>query len=201
MPTLPRKPKIQINSDVLKMMDEIAEKYYGQLVCGYITVDDAKQEIRMLCLKAMEDYDKTKGTTLRTWFVNKVLSRSKNFKRDRFFRLENPCKSCPFFDIWEDGCHSEEREFGCQKVADYNLRVDRSISLAKNASFPDELPHGSDNVLSGLIAKEKIDEIREVIRRADESLVDDLEVLMTGGNINRFKKKKIEDILVKYFLK
>jgi DNA-directed RNA polymerase specialized sigma24 family protein len=87
----------------LLIIEKIANRLAPKYTFGFYDLDDIKQEIFLLALDGIKQYDETRGT-LGTFLFQFVNSRIKNFKRDNYFRAEFKCVACDNLDPHCDKC-------------------------------------------------------------------------------------------------
>jgi DNA-directed RNA polymerase specialized sigma subunit len=82
--------------DFLKALDDISKKLIYKFKFGYHEIEDMKQQAAIFALEGLENYDSSRPLANFLW--THVRNRLFNFKRDNYFRPDNVCVGCPFFD-------------------------------------------------------------------------------------------------------
>lgn len=90
-----KRKKIKEN-DFLQALDHISKKLVYKFKFGYHEIEDMKQQAAIFALEGLENYDSSRP--LENFLWTHVRNRLFNFKRDNYFRPDNVCSSCPFFD-------------------------------------------------------------------------------------------------------
>lgn len=83
-----RKSKKQLLKEARPIIEAIAERKRRTGAFAYFQGDDIAQEVWCICLRAIEEYDATKGK-LEHYLARCVENRLKNLRRDRYFRPPN----------------------------------------------------------------------------------------------------------------
>lgn len=91
-------PDGMTEEEVVKIIDNVANRLAYTYKFGYHDIDDMKQEARLLALEGMEKYDNVRP--LENFLWTHVRNRLYNFKRNKFARPGYPCEKCPF-DAWK----------------------------------------------------------------------------------------------------
>lgn len=82
--------------DFLQALENISKKLIYKFKFGYHDIDDMKQQAAIFALEGLKNYDSTRP--LENFLWTHVRNRLFNFKRDNYFRPDNVCVTCPFFD-------------------------------------------------------------------------------------------------------
>lgn len=82
--------------DFLKALDNISKKLIYKFKFGYHDIDDMKQQAAIFAMEGLEQYDSKRP--LENFLWTHVRNRLFNFKRDNYYRPDNVCESCPFYD-------------------------------------------------------------------------------------------------------
>lgn len=80
----------------LDVLDIISKKLIYKFKFGYHDIDDMKQQAAIFALEGLSSYDGKRP--LENFLWTHVRNRLFNFKRDNYFRPDNICIGCPFFD-------------------------------------------------------------------------------------------------------
>ena len=90
-----KKKKIT-EQEFLTALDNISKKLIYKFKFGYHDIDDMKQQAAIFAMEGLEQYDSKRP--LENFLWTHVRNRLFNFKRDNYFRPDNICEGCPFFD-------------------------------------------------------------------------------------------------------
>jgi len=82
--------------DFLIALENISKKLIYKFKFGYHEIEDMKQQAAIFALEGLENYDSSRP--LENFLWTHVRNRLFNFKRDNYFRPDNVCVGCPFFD-------------------------------------------------------------------------------------------------------
>lgn len=87
-----------MTEEELKIIEEVSNSIAYKYTFGYYDIDDIKQEIVLLCLEAIDKYDPSKGTKLKTFLWTNAKNRLFNLKRNKCERPK-PCLTCPLYNL------------------------------------------------------------------------------------------------------
>lgn len=173
---------------IFEIINKIAESHCNKKF-GYLSKEDLKNEIWVICLDKLKDFDYDKGELehfLRVSVKNRLVNRFKEMTKS----VRSPCPRCPFFNLEAEG---ECNKFGfekyqCDKYRNFQLSTDSRNSLL-NASEPKFERHASDNILNHVSASE----IKErLIGKIDKRFDQDLKRLISGEKLSKQKTKKLK---------
>ena len=82
--------------DFLEALENISKKLIYKFKFGYHEIEDMKQQAAIFALEGLENYDSSRP--LENFLWTHVRNRLFNFKRDNYYRPDNVCVGCPFFD-------------------------------------------------------------------------------------------------------
>ena len=80
----------------MRIIDKVVKRLAGRFRFGYHEIDDIEQEARLIALKGMENYDRSRP--LENFLGVHVKNRLCTFKRDNFLRPNGPCDKCDYYD-------------------------------------------------------------------------------------------------------
>jgi len=114
------------DEEVYRVIEKLAIKHSNKYYIPLHSKDDIKQEIRRICLEALEKYEKGRGP-LENYLSRCVANRMKNLCRDRFVNTTTPCssRSCPY--LQQDG--SCPRRDTCPHWKRYLERIDNQAKV------------------------------------------------------------------------
>lgn len=81
------------------IIDKIARRLAKKYTFGYFDIDDIKQQARIEGLEGLAEYDESRGP-LENFLSVHIRNRLHNFKRDNFFRPDQP-KNKKSIEKWE----------------------------------------------------------------------------------------------------
>ena len=89
-------------------IEEVVRMKVHKGVFAYYDLDDAAQEIRIMCLDALTRYDSKIGP-IKNFLLRHVQNRQYNLKRDIYFRCDNPCrqKKCRYYVSSGNDCRKD----------------------------------------------------------------------------------------------
>ena len=102
----------------------------------FFTEEDIMQEVRIICLKALEKFDEEKSS-VRTYLSRCVSNQLKNLKRDKYFRLDNPCikSKCPMYNVFQKQCTSNTYPSICPLIKKSEEKIKKQIGAVNNATI------------------------------------------------------------------
>jgi len=102
----------------------------------FFTEEDIMQEVRIICLSALEKFDEDKSS-VRTYLSRCVSNRLKNLKRDKYFRLDNPCikTKCPMYSVFQKQCTSNTYPSICPLIKKSEEKIKKQIGAVNNATI------------------------------------------------------------------
>jgi len=87
-----------MDQEVFDIISRIAEEHSGpKKIFGYLTEEDLKNEIWVICLDKLKDFDGERGKLehfLRVSVKNRLINRYKDVAKV----VKSPCPRCPFYD-------------------------------------------------------------------------------------------------------
>lgn len=116
---------------------EIAEKHKNDNFL-YLSQNDIKQKIYSICYEALNKFDQEKSS-IKTFLTRCVTNRLKNFKRDNYFRYENPCKKerCFMFNPFTKECTSKTYKNICTTYQKTSEKMQKQAHLANPTKIED----------------------------------------------------------------
>lgn len=186
------KPEIK-DPKVIDIINKIARQHSrSQKKFGYLTKDDLFNEIWVICLEKIHEFDESKGDLerfLRVIVRNRLINRSKDITK----LIKSPCPACPFY---KPGVPGDCKKFGeskhqCDKWAKYELNKSSRDSLL-NASEDKVQRHTNDNILENITGQE----LKQfLLERIEEKYKRDFEEYMNKGKLPNFKLVRLENHL------
>lgn len=178
-----------MDQKVFDIISRISEEHCRKTF-GYLDENDLKNEIWLICLEKLEDYNYERGELenfLRVSVKNRLVNRFKDITKS----VRSPCPRCPFYDPGESpsdcGKYGDDRHL-CKKWNNYQLSIESRNSLLNASEQPGERS-GSDNIVNTLSARElKI----LVSGKIDKSYEHDLQLLVSGGKLSKQRLKKLK---------
>lgn len=140
--------------DFLKALDTISKKLIYKFKFGYHEVEDMKQQAAIFAMEGLEQYDNKRP--LENFLWTHVRNRLFNFKRDNYFRPDNVCASCPFYD---PKCQSSTNQ--CSKFSNKNdceifSQSNQRNNLKKNLMKPINIDSDNNDIQSSTDISEYI---------------------------------------------
>ena len=133
-----------INDEVLKIIDNIADRLASKYKFGYHEIEDMKQQARLVALEGLASYDGERP--LENFLWTHVRNRLYNFKRDNYFRPEKPCDKCPLFQ--NQACTKFRDQMECDLYAKWITRVEKRKNLMSTVEDSDILQDYEDIAIS-----------------------------------------------------
>jgi len=132
-------------SEVIKIIDNIANRLAARFKFGYHGVDDMKQQARLYAWQGLVNYDNIRPLENFLWVHTK--NRLCNYKRNKYERSHLPCINCKVdYDELEEAC---DEYVDISECPVYLKWVSRNLTK-KNLMSPIELSnvcdHNEDNM-------------------------------------------------------
>lgn len=168
----------------MDLIEQISKEHSNNTF-GYLTKDDLKNEIWVICLDAVKHYNKKRGP-LENFLRVSVKKRLINKFKDVTKSVRSPCLRCEYYD--KGNSPSDCSMFGddrhlCKKWKNYQLSIESRNSLLNSVEHKNERVI-EDNSLN--IAM--INELKEKIyANIDRSVLHDFNEFL-GGKILPFQK-------------
>lgn len=112
--------------ETLKIIEKVANKLASKIIFGYNSKDDIRQEVSILCIQGLEEFDSSRGTLYQFLLIfakRKLL----NMKRKTYERIYSECTHCT------DGscklCFKREQREDNKKAL-FSSAIDGHIPLA-----------------------------------------------------------------------
>lgn len=138
-----------MDKEILRIIDNIADRLASKYRFGYHELEDMKQQARLVALEGLESYDGERP--LENFLWTHVRNRLYNFKRDNYFRPEKPCDKCPLFQ--NEKCTKFQDQMECDLYEKWLTRIEKRKSLMSTVDQDDVLQDYED-VSSHLDKKE-----------------------------------------------
>ncbi len=184
-------PKGMSEEEVLRVIENVAQRLAYKFKFGYNDLDDMRQQARMFALEVLPKYDNKRPLENFLWSC--VHNKLFNYKRDNFERPGYPCQTCPY-DAWEkdtDKCMKYGDKLECKY---YGIWFKRN-SAKRNVMHPIDLGNvqgeNEQNMKIEFDISEYLD-AKELNILIEKELPIDLRTdyikLKNGININKDKK-------------
>lgn len=88
---------MQVTNDELKIINRVAKNLSPIFAFSYYDKEDIAQEVRLLCLQIIEDFDSSKGGLYTYLFIycrNYLL----DIRRSKYKKTIHPCTICEFYE-------------------------------------------------------------------------------------------------------
>lgn len=132
--------------DFLQAVENISKKLIYKFKFGYHEIEDMKQQAAIFALEGLENYDNKRP--LENFLWTHVRNRLFNFKRDNYFRPDNVCVGCPFFDPKFKKSSNQCSKFSNKNDCSiYSQWSDRN-AIKKNIMQPTNIEHSDTDLKS-----------------------------------------------------
>ncbi len=181
--------------DFLKALDVISKKLIYKFKFGYHEIEDMKQQAAVFALEGLENYDNKRPLANFLW--THVRNRLFNFKRDNYFRPDNVCVGCPFYDPKNlkstNQCEKYKNKNDCSI---YSQRESRN-SVKKNLMKPINIDHEEHKLLNSptdLFSTISNSELISIIENKIETKYRETYLRLKGGaKVNKQDLLKLQD--------
>lgn len=151
--------------EFVRVLDIISKKLIYKFKFGYHEIEDMKQQAAIFALQGLENYDNTRP--LENFLWTHVRNRLFNFKRDNYFRPDNVCETCPFFDPKykksSNQCSKFKNKNECDIYSQWNERNKVKKNLMQPGNIDDNNHTNSNDILDNISNSEIIDIIEKEI--------------------------------------
>ena len=132
--------------DFLQAVENISKKLIYKFKFGYHEIEDMKQQAAIFALEGLENYDNKRP--LENFLWTHVRNRLFNFKRDNYFRPDNVCVGCAFFDPKFKKSSNQCSKFSNKNDCSiYSQWSDRN-AIKKNIMQPTNIEHSDTDLKS-----------------------------------------------------
>jgi hypothetical protein len=132
--------------DFLQALENISKKLIYKFKFGYHEIEDMKQQAAIFALEGLENYDNKRP--LENFLWTHVRNRLFNFKRDNYFRPDNVCVGCPFFDPkFKKSANQCAKFLNKNDCSIYSQWSDRNTTK-KNIMQPTNIDHSDTDLKS-----------------------------------------------------
>lgn len=147
--------------EFIKALDNISKKLIYKFKFGYHEAEDMKQQAAIFAMEGLENYDNSRP--LENFLWTHVRNRLFNFKRDNYFRPDNVCAKCPFFDPHNKLSKNKCSKFVNKNDCDIYAAAEQRNSIKKNIMKPCsiEYDHSTDDDLSLFISNGELVDLIE----------------------------------------
>jgi len=170
------------------IIDKIANEH-SHKVFGYLDQNDVKNEIWVICLEKIKEFDTSKGKLehfLRSLVKNRMINRFKDITKT----VKSPCPNCPLYrpDETPDCSMFGEDKHLCEKWTKYQVLVKSRNSLLNPTEQKIEIPIDLD-----ISNRAYLDEIKDKVAKfIDPKFKMDFNQFVSGGRISTQKMKKLK---------
>lgn len=177
--------KQELTPEILKIIEKIANRLAPKYTFGYYDLDDIKQEIFLLAVDGIEQYDPDRGKgTLASFLFMFVNSRIKHLKRDKYFRIEYECAACKNTDPHCTKCIKRHWKMSRKKQL---LETQDIYAISDDSSIVQHFDY-----LKELADKEILDYVDNNI---PVSMRDDYLKMKENIYVHKQKRAKIEEFI------
>jgi hypothetical protein len=146
--------------DFLHALENISKKLIYKFKFGYHEIEDMKQQAAIFAIEGLENYDNKRP--LENFLWTHVRNRLFNFKRDNYFRPDNVCIGCPFFDPKfkksDNQCSKFKDKNDCSIYSEWTHRNQTKKNIMHPSSIDNEknqnLSNETNDVLNNISNKE-----------------------------------------------
>ena len=189
-------------AEVISIINKIANRLAYKYRFGYYSIDDIKQQARLIAWTGLVKYDNIRP--LENFLWTHIRNRLHNYKRDNFERPDKPCYNCPLKAYLKNtnSCKIYEDMLECNL---YHTWINKN-SIKRNLMEPigfDEVDdenennmHNDDEIVSTVANKEIydiIDKYLPLVFRKDWLL------LNRNARIPKQRRLKLEEAIKKIF--
>lgn len=187
--------KRQITDHQYQIIDRIAKEHSGKNKCfGYLDQEDLRNEIWLICLQLLSDFDSDRGNLehfLRVGVHNRLVNKFKKITNN----VKPPCPRCPYYD---KGNNPDCARFGhdknlCDKWCDYQLSLDSRNSLLYVIDVDADNSILESTILNDLVHKESIENIRN---RLPKKYIEDFNHFINGQDLAKLRFKKLQEMIM-----
>jgi len=180
-------------TDFITALDNISKKLIYKFKFGYHEIDDMKQQAAIFAMEGLENYDNSRP--LENFLWTHVRNRLFNFKRDNYFRPDNVCVGCPFFDPKmkksTNQCSKYSNKDDCSIYSEWTKRNTTKKNLMQFSNIDNNIELKSDIDIFDFVSNKELLTIIE----------DNLEIkyretylkLKGGGKVLKEDLKKLRD--------
>lgn len=165
-------PKGMTENEVVQVIQKVSNRLSGKFVFGFYDREDLEQEAFIMALSALDNYDQEQGP-LENFLHVHLSNRLKNFKRDKFFRINL------------EGCSERRKLYNDSKRA-----LMEPVRLVDGAFVYDH--EGFEEI--------EMKEIVEIVKDSlPTSLKHDFERMANGVPLSKSRKDKVVDAVKEMF--
>jgi len=203
----PSNRKSELTDKHIEIISRIADEHCSNTF-GYLTKDDLKNEIWVICLEVLPDFNQDQGKLehfLRVSVKNRLVNRFKEITKS----VRSPCSRCDYHDpdpskktdcvAFKDAGTQDEPKTGrleCKKWKNYELSVESRNNLLN--SVEPVVERSFDGSPLGHLLKKETKEI--ILNEVSEESRDYILNLMDGKRLSKKAikalKQEVEDILI-----
>lgn len=88
-----RIPSGMTEQETLKVIEKVCNKLASKIIFGYNSKDDIRQEVAIICLEGLNEFDSTRGTLYQFLLIFSK-RRLLNLKRKTYERIYTECTHC-----------------------------------------------------------------------------------------------------------
>lgn len=181
-------------ADFLQALENISKKLIYKFKFGYHEIEDMKQQAAIFALEGLENYDNKRP--LENFLWTHVRNRLFNFKRDNYFRPDNVCVGCPFFDPKykksSNQCSKYSNKNDCSIYSQWSDRntTKKSIMQPTNIDNSDSDLQSNNNIFNYISNNELLSIIEDKIQiKYRETYLK----LKGGSKVSKQDLKKLQD--------
>lgn len=143
-------PEGYTEAEVLKAIDAVLFNLAQSFTFGYHDIEDMKQEGRIFAIEALASGKFNPKKKIYNFLYSVLRNEFINFKRNKYFRTELPCHSCPFYDKLciksKNQCAVFEDKMNCNKYKKWAVRNETKKNLNDVIDIHAINPDGEHNI-------------------------------------------------------
>ena len=185
---------VEPTNEQLEIIDNIATMLAPYFVFGYYEVEDIEQEIRLMCLDALQRFDDQheSGAKLRTFLIVHAKNRLITLKRDKLCRIFPPCLTCKEWHKQSDSCNLYNNRGNCQTFSKWSRTTTDKHNLFELGELNDNDIFYNSNI------PEEIHE-RDLLEYIDQNIPtryrQDYLNFLENGKMTTYAKNNIKRII------
>ena len=156
-------PRGMTETEVIQIIDGIANRLAGKFKFGYHEIEDMKQQARLFAWQGLENYDGIRP--LENFLWTHVRNRLYNFKRNNFGRPDKPCDTCPFYNKGSatKPCEAFAKQQDCDLYAGWLQRNTAKRNIMHTINLETDMDKRNHNVGEYLDRRDMFNAIDEAI--------------------------------------
>lgn len=180
---------MNVTDEELQVIDNVAKMLGQYFSFGYYDSEDIEQEVRIMCLEALPNFDKNKAS-LKTFLIVNAKNKLLNLQRDKLCKIFPPCANCGSCD--DDYCEKYDTKEECPLFLRWQQNTQIKHNLLALGELYDDDAYYNTNVLEELYEKELLIYIDKNI---PSKYRQDYLQFIHNGKMSSYAKNKIVRII------